>query len=179
MPVDSAPSERNIVFVRGNALEPRGDGLKVIAHIVNDVTPNWGGKGFAQALRRKWPQLHESFINWAVKGDTLSLGNVHFEFIHERCVVASMVSQRGFGPSARARLSYAALESCLREVSRYSREHGASIHMPRIGCGAGGGSWELVEELINETLLAMGIPVSVYDLPGVDLSAQSRLSFAR
>ena len=31
--------------VTGNALEPRGPGERLIVHIVNDRTPNWGGGG--------------------------------------------------------------------------------------------------------------------------------------
>lgn len=41
----------------------------------------------------------------------------------------------------------------------------ASVHMPRIGCGLGGGNWEFVESLIVEYLCDRGVPVTVYDLP--------------
>ena len=30
-----------ITYLKGNALEPRGDAQKIIVHIVNDGTPNW------------------------------------------------------------------------------------------------------------------------------------------
>jgi hypothetical protein len=41
-----------------------------------------------------------------------------------------------------------------------------SIHMPRIGCGLGGGDWSVVEEAILATLVDIyGLSVTVYDLP--------------
>lgn len=41
----------------------------------------------------------------------------------------------------------------------------ASVHMPRIGCGEAGGDWEIVSELIDESLCKKGVTVTVYDLP--------------
>ena len=38
-------------FLRGNVLEPRGTGRRLIAHVVSDATPNWGGKGVAMSLK--------------------------------------------------------------------------------------------------------------------------------
>lgn len=175
-PTSDGESGAAITFVRGDALEPRGPGPHLIAHVVNDATPNWGGRGFAQAVRRKWSAVHDSFGQWANKRDgTFSLGNVHFAKVNENLGVASMVCQRGYGTSARIRLRYAALENCLLAVTRAAQERTASVHMPRIGCGAAGGSWQLVQELIDVTLLASGVPVFVYDLPGVDLPQQSAL----
>jgi hypothetical protein len=35
--------------------------------------------------------------------------------------------------------------------------------MPRIGCGLAGGKWSEVEPLIEEHLIAAGVPVTAYD----------------
>jgi hypothetical protein len=42
-------------------------------------------------------------------------------------------------------------------------ELGASVHMPRIGCGLAGGRWERIEPLITRRLSEHGIAVTVYD----------------
>jgi O-acetyl-ADP-ribose deacetylase (regulator of RNase III) len=42
-------------------------------------------------------------------------------------------------------------------------ELGASVHMPRIGCGLAGGKWERIEPLITHRLTERGITVTVYD----------------
>ncbi len=177
-PSGETESGATITFVRGDALAPRGGGFKLIVQVVNDATPNWGGRGFAQALRRKWPSVQESFSQWAAEGTgALSLGQVHMASVAKDLVIASMVCQRGYGASPRTRLRYAALESCLLSVALEAQKCGATVHMPRIGCGEAGGSWQLVEELISSVLLSSGVPVFVYDLPGVDLPQQPALSF--
>ena len=71
--------------------------------------------------------------------------------------IASAVAQKGYGPSAKPRIRYAALEDVARRLH-------ATVHMPRIGCGQAGGSWFIVEELIASTLLGSGVPAVVYDL---------------
>ncbi|GHA76937.1 Appr-1-p processing protein [Streptomyces termitum] len=42
-------------------------------------------------------------------------------------------------------------------------ELGASVHMPRIGCGLAGGSWGRVEPLVRKRLVERGTEVTVYD----------------
>lgn len=42
-------------------------------------------------------------------------------------------------------------------------ELGASVHMPRIGCGLAGGKWSRIEPLIERRLAGRGVPVTVYD----------------
>ena len=44
-----------------------------------------------------------------------------------------------------------------------AHELGASVHMPRIGCGLADGEWSKVEPLIEEHLCEAGIAVTVYD----------------
>jgi hypothetical protein len=43
-------------------------------------------------------------------------------------------------------------------------EFNASVHMPRIGCGLAGGTWEEVEPLVDAELLKRGFTVTVYDM---------------
>ena len=69
---------REIHHVDGDATKPRGDGVRMIIHLVNDTTPNWGGP-FAQALRDRFPESQKEFRIWAKSNpDNLKLGNVHF-----------------------------------------------------------------------------------------------------
>ena len=77
-----------------------------------------------------------------------------------------MISQRGYGPSAKPRIRYEALQVCLRQLAQEAQTQSASVHMPRIGCGEAGGSWPIVQELIETELLSKRVDVTVYDLPG-------------
>jgi len=162
---EQAVSDAGIAFLRGNALEPRGSGTKLIAHIVSDATANWGGRGFAIALMKKWPSAQAEFRTWAASRRNLRLGEVHFADVAPDIKVASMVCQHGYGESPRARLRYMALETALKALVPRVAGDGMSVHIPRIGTGQAGGSWMMVQELIAATLLAANVSVTVYDLP--------------
>lgn len=41
---------------------------------------------------------------------------------------------------------------------------GASVGLPLIGCGLAGGNWKIVEVMIEETLVAKGLQVVIYQL---------------
>ena len=60
------------------------------------------------------------------------------------------------------------MKNCLDQLGEIAMDCEASIHMPRIGCGQAGGAWQVVSELIDDSLCSRGITVMVYDLPGND-----------
>jgi hypothetical protein len=164
-------------YLHGDALAPRGKGLRVICHIVNDGAVIWRGRGFAANLRKRFPEIQEDFKNWVGPSrERLRLGTVHFFNADPELTVASMIAQRGYGPSAAPRIRYGALQQCLENVASHCKP-GASIHMPRIGTGAAGGSWPLIEAIIFDKVLGVGLPVTVYDLPNTDEAADRGLRF--
>jgi O-acetyl-ADP-ribose deacetylase (regulator of RNase III) len=173
-----AVSRAGLTYIKGDATEPRGQGPRVIAHIVNDKTPMWGGRGFASYLRQKWPGVQDDFKSWAfsVPG-RLSLGEVHKTVARDDIHVVHMIAQHGYGSSSMPRIRYMALKKCLEQLSTIANQEKATIHLPRIGCGEAGGRWDMVEELIEEALCANGINVTIYDLPrSVKETAKESLS---
>ena len=163
---DMSGSIGPIRYVDGNALDPRGTGVRLICHIVPDRSYIWGGSGFAANVRREFPNVQRDFKTWAQSGGRkLQLGNVHFTLAADSIWIASMIAQHGFGASETPRIRYEALERCLEQVAAKASAERASVHMPRIGTGAAGGSWELIEELVADKLFRSGITVTVYDLP--------------
>ena len=155
-----------ITEVDGDALQPRGEGPKLIAHVVPDTKAKWGGNGFASQLRRRhesvWDQFRRETLD---RNQAPTLGQVYFGGLGDDVRVAHMVAQRGIGPSAQTRLRYAALADCLAKVRETALASGASVHMPRVGTGHGGASWEVVRELIAEELVDKGVPTTVYRRP--------------
>lgn len=173
---DPAHSQPLIRFVRGSATEPRGTGQRIVVQVVNDKTANWGGGGFAMAVRKVWPAVQSDFKDWAEsERSSFKLGAVRLAEADPRTLVASIVAQHGYGPSPRPRVRYAGLRDGLQEVARHAVEHRMSVHMPRIGTGQAGGEWGVVRDLIAETLGAEGIQVTVYDLPGSMPPAEPQL----
>src|SRR5256712_3771082 len=154
-----------IVEVRGDATRPRGSGPKVIAHVVNDRTPNWGA-GVSVSLKKKWPVAQEDFIRWTEeKRSNLVLGNTHETQLSEGLTAYHMVAQQGYGASPKPRIRYVALKTCLDKLAEYALGKAATVHMPRIGTGHAGGQWNIVRELIDEALVRRGISITVYELP--------------
>ena len=170
---DSAPNPSMLEFVRGDATSPRTFPA-IIAQVVNNKARTWGGKGFAVAVRRKWPSVHDDFRDWARRG--LRLGDVRLTSADERVSVASMVAQSGYGPSKHPRIRYAALRRALGRVAQVARDTGATVHMPRIGTGEARGSWNVVEELIHGGCDPHGVSVTVYDLPGASVPVRKQRS---
>lgn len=159
-----APNAR-MNFVHGDVLAAHGSGTKVICQLVNDQARVWGG-GVARSAAKAFPNAQREFTNWISsipKGKRL--GDVHFARADKNLFLASLVGQAGFGPSSTPRIRYAALEKCFEKISEFASANAASVHMPRLGSGQSGGSWDTVQELIQDALIADGIPVTVYDLP--------------
>jgi Zn-dependent peptidase ImmA (M78 family)/O-acetyl-ADP-ribose deacetylase (regulator of RNase III) len=154
-----------IKVVRGDALRPRGEGEKIIAHVVNDQTPNWGA-GFGRALQLKWPQAQRAFKEAFEQTHGSKLGQTFLSRVDDWVATFQMVAQRGYGASPKPRLRYGALRDCLQQLREAAIQRNASVHMPKIGSGEAGGSWALVSNLIAEELCTKGVSVTVYELPG-------------
>jgi hypothetical protein len=170
-------------FVRGDALRPRGNFPRIVVHIVNDKTPNWGGGGFAEAVKRRWPEVQADFRQLIAQDrHALALGNARICSLPDGVWVASVVAQKGYGQSVRPRIRYSALRNGLETVAAAAAQKGATVHMPRIGSGQGGGSWSVIEDIIQTVFGEKGVSVTVYDLPGAPLPSrmplQDELSFA-
>jgi O-acetyl-ADP-ribose deacetylase (regulator of RNase III) len=157
---------QEIEYVVGDATAPKGSDPKIIAHVCNDAG-GWG-KGFVLAISRRWPEPEAAFRSWYGERATndFALGAVQLVSVGGDLFVANMIGQHGYRPSpGNPPVRYAAIETALVSLGGEALELGASVHMPRIGCGLAGGRWELIEPLIAERLARRGVAVTVYDLP--------------
>jgi O-acetyl-ADP-ribose deacetylase (regulator of RNase III) len=154
-----------VTYVRGDATAPQGKGVKVIAHVCNDLG-GWG-KGFVLAVSRRWPEPEAAFRRWHREraGNDFGLGAVQLVQVERYVWVANMVGQRGIRTSRSqgVPVRYEAIDAALGRLAPQVLELGASVHMPRIGCGLAGGRWSRVEPLIEARLSGVGVAVTVYD----------------
>ncbi|MFD1322777.1 macro domain-containing protein [Micromonospora sonneratiae] len=151
-------------IIKGDATSPQAKGPKVIAHICNDLG-GWG-KGFVLAISKRWSEPERDFRAWhrGRAGNDFGLGATRLVRVDPDVWVANMVGQRGIrtgsnGPPIR----YDAVERCLVALCDQVLALEASVHMPRIGCGLAGGSWQRIEPIIVRTLCERGVAVTVYD----------------
>lgn len=147
-----------ITYVNGDATQPIGSGRKIIAHITNN-SGGWG-RGFVVALSKRWSAPERVY-----RLEVPDLGEVDYAWVEENLWVANMCAQNGYVSREQpVAVDYSALGICLDQVAMRATDLDASVHMPRIGCGLGGGRWETIEALITQRLVANGVKVTVYDL---------------
>jgi len=145
-------------YVEGDATLPQPRPA-LIVHVCNDVGA-WAA-GFVVALSKRYREPEKAYRG-ITPGERV-LGAVQFVAIGDGSVtVANMIAQAGITRLAGPPISYPALEISLTRVADFARKGRFSIHMPRIGCGLGGGRWGSVEPIIERTL--DGLDVTVYDL---------------
>ncbi|KOV61936.1 macro domain-containing protein [Streptomyces sp. MMG1121] len=153
-----------ITYIRGDATVPSVKGAKVIAHVCNDIG-GWG-KGFVLALSRRWPEPEKAYRAWHRDRahNDFGLGAVQLVRVEPYVWVANMIGQRGIRTGSKGvPVRYEAIDTALTRLAGEVIERGASVHLPRIGCGLAGGKWSRVEPLIAERLVKRGIVVTVYD----------------
>lgn len=174
-----------IKYIKGDATEPVGNKVKIIAHICNDIG-GWG-KGFVTAISKKWKRPEKEYRNWFKSEEfeptkfieaqriesrdaysnekKFKLGNVQFVKADENIWIANMIAQRKIRKSKDGipPIRYDSVSQCLSRVREFAKGKNASVHMPRIGCGLAGGKWEKIEPIINQELIAHEVETIVYD----------------
>ncbi|WP_435261969.1 macro domain-containing protein [Tenacibaculum sp. nBUS_03] len=156
-------STRKIKYIKGDATTPIGNDKKIIVHVCNDIG-GWG-KGFVLAISKKWKKPEEEYREWYKSEESFELGAVQFVKVENNLWIANLIGQhkirkdnKGIPP-----IRYEAIEQGLKKVKEKAKELNASVHMPRIGCGLAGDSWDKIEPIINKELSTHEIPTIVYD----------------
>lgn len=159
-------ASRGVSFHIGDATDPVGPAPRIIAHGCNDL--GLWGRGFVLAVSARWPRARDEYLRWSSRGSGFELGAVQFVEVSQGTTVANMVTQQGIR-SARGvpPIRYGALRQALNTVADAALAAGASVHMPRVGCGLAGGTWDQVGPLVDAELCARGVLVVVYDIAEV------------
>jgi O-acetyl-ADP-ribose deacetylase (regulator of RNase III) len=159
-----------ILYLKGDAVQPQGAGPKIIAHICNDIG-KWG-RGFVLALSARSTKPEKAFKRWFAErasdngGNDFALGAMQLVAIEDELWVANMIGQHKVatkGGGAPPPIRYDAVQQALAKLRVSARELNATVHMPRIGCGLAGGTWDRIEPLIDAELCAHDVQVVVYD----------------
>lgn len=164
-----------IEYVTGDASLPQQATLRtwnIIAHICNN-RGSWG-KGFVVPLGQRYPNAMKKYLEESQQGKAVlgTCSSVVCENTGKyKLGVVNMVAQDGFelrftADGTKPPVDYESVDKCLETLCGIAiTMHGAEIHMPRIGCGLGGGEWSVIEKLIKQRLSRFCIRVIVYDLP--------------
>jgi len=139
----------NIEYKIGDATKPQLNDKKVniISHIVNNAG-QWGA-GFVVPLGNTFPK---SKVEYVLNHKHHKLGDVQLVTIDKpdfALVVSHLYAQDNITPQLYPRVQYDHLKNSLEKLFSLYCQQDIVIHMPRIGTGIGGGTWEKVLESIQ------------------------------
>jgi O-acetyl-ADP-ribose deacetylase (regulator of RNase III) len=117
------------------------------------------GSGVAYALHKKFPEIYAEYR-------TLCLDNLEKpeKLLGRICVVKpkdttnlyviNAFTQTNYGKDNRKYVSYDAIDKSFFNIMNWKKvnEPNLTIHFPMIGSGLGGGSWKVIETIINNRL---------------------------
>jgi O-acetyl-ADP-ribose deacetylase (regulator of RNase III) len=141
-----------IRYLKGDATYPENplDENIIIPHICNNIGA-WGA-GFVVALSKRWEQpeaLYRALIH------DLQLGDTQFVQVEDNIIVANMIAQNNIISNTskdNPPIDYKALKTCLKTVNDLAKKTNSVLHMPKIGSGLAGGNWDVIEDIIKNTI---------------------------
>lgn len=158
-----------IRYTKGDVTQPEETGgIRVIVHVCNDVG-GWGpeGRSVADAIGKRWPEAKSEYKAQFISGSSqsLKLGSVQLVDVEDKLWVANCIAQHLYRrPGNLVPFKHEAFEECCNTLVRCFVGRNASIHMPKVGTGLGGANWGDVEAIIQRTLVAAELEVTVYEL---------------
>jgi len=175
-------SSTKIVYLLGDATKPKASDetdQRIIIHICNNID-RWG-KGFVVALSKRWKEPEEIYHKMEKKLGTISccwVEDIGDDIDSAGYIgIINMIAQHNIKSENNIKpIRYDALETCLKTIidvtlpdlkKKYNEinvDVNFSFHLPRIGRGLAGGSWDKVSGLIEKYLCKNGHKVYVYDL---------------
>lgn len=170
-----------IRYVEGDATDPQDPNEhapwgRVIVHCCNDEGA-WGS-GFVKAVSARWPQPERVYrlgIRPAALGEVqfvpvdwsfgCEIVNPTDRELRRAQWVCNLIGQHETIRTNPHPIKYDAIYEGLVKVNKFCTTPGtnSTLHMPRMGAGLAGGSWAVIEAIINEACPMLD--VTVYDLP--------------
>lgn len=152
--------------IHGDILTPVTDGTPtVVCHQVNCMGVM--GAGLAKQIKDRFPEVFRVYKErcsiWR-QNPQANLGHVQFcsALGSDGYIIANIFGQLYYGTGQR-RTDYSALRAGLRRVSEAF--YNSTIRIPYgMGCGFGGGDWEIVLGIIQDELVSKGSNVEIWRL---------------
>lgn len=150
-------------YKRGDLIKAALSGeVNVIAHQCNCF--NNMGRGIAPLIKKAFPEAWLA-DNATCKGDKDKLGRLSYTK-SSGVLIFNLYGQYGWWKRGDGEINtdYAMLRKSLDQMSRmlWKDRDFVKIGLPKIGCGLGGGDWNVVSKIIEEEL--KDFDVTVYEL---------------
>jgi len=125
------------------------------------------GSGVAKAIREKYPEVYPPYRK-KFEEEGLRLGETIWVMCHDGKIVVNCNTQEFYGKDGRRYVDYDAVRKVMKNVNAnfalnqtvesyrdLMGEYGDSVALPKLGAGLGGGSWEIIEAIIEEELVVV------------------------
>lgn len=138
--------------IRGNLIQLACEGrFDVVVHGCNCFCVM--GAGIARHIKRIFPQAYAADVQTS-PGDDKKLGSYSSAevslAIGHKLIVVNAYTQYGYKNTNTVQVNYGAVRSVMRSIKKDFS--GLTIGYPKIGCGLGGGDWNVVSKIIDEEL---------------------------
>ena len=147
--------------IKGDLLQALEDGsVDVIMHQVNCVGAM--NSGIAKKIRQDYPQHFTDYTNTLAKmGRDIFFGSYVCTELDD-CKIVGVAGQYHYGKDGR----YTNYSALVKAICDFLENHDDRvIGLPKyIGCGLGGGDWNIVEQLLIDIEMLYGIEFMVYEL---------------
>lgn len=137
-------------YIKGDVTKTE---LKYIAHGVN--CGNAMGFGVAKSISKTYPEVKEKYHAYASQFQVslynrkMLLGDIQSVKTKGK-VIYNLFTQLNYGHDGKRYVSYKAIVDCFKDLTEALE--GEIIAIPKIGSELGGGNWEFIEQLINDTV---------------------------
>ncbi len=121
------------------------------------------GSGVALGIKQKYPGAYDDY-RFQFENSGLELGRSYPWSPSNELVIWNAITQNLYGKGTRM-VSYDAIQTCFEEINISIAGLGPDaiapqeIHIPLIGASRGGGNWEIIREIIEQT---MNYPVTLW-----------------
>lgn len=114
------------------------------------------GSGIALEIKNKFPEAfylyHKKYKD---QGNKLQLGDIIPVKVDHNKYIINAITQQNYGRSGNRFVSYDAIQECFFNLVSFINtlpENTLPIIFPLIGAGLGGGNWNIIEKIIDETV---------------------------
>ena len=126
----------------------------IIVHQVN--CQGVMGSGIAKQVKALYPRVFNAYVEYCKKSNILGTSLIVYD---RGKYIANVFGQYNYGNGLQT--NYNALSSGLKEVYTFAKNNLLSVAIPyKIGCGLGGGDWNVVSKIIES--IFTDVPFYVY-----------------
>jgi len=134
-----------IEYIKGDLLQTE------VRHLIHGCNARGAmGSGVAKAIRDKYPQAYQDYSD-TYDNYGLDLGSIVVSVQDDGKVIHNAITQKDYGRDpSRVYVSYWAIAEVFRKINQWGIKE---IAMPKIGSGLANGDWNVIEAIIENTMI--------------------------